>query len=172
MERDGGRQDSPASSRIGFFGFLGHLAGRTVGLFRGAILHLVAGILADLDLGAVALGFLLGFAFALLLLLLGFVLVLVLLVLGIQGRLVGHVEGGEQLADVAGEAALVLDVLEQAVEVAARAVLDEVAPEIDDLGRGGGGFCPVRRSRTMRATASSSGASARSVISSYLPPRW
>ena len=66
------------------------------------------------------------------------VLVLVLLVLGIEGGVVGHVEGGEQLADAAGEVALVLDVLEQAVEIAAGAVLDEVAPEIDDLGRRGG----------------------------------
>jgi hypothetical protein len=36
----------------------------------------------------------------------------------------------------------------------------------------GGGLMPVSRSRTMRATASSIGASARSVTSSYFPPRW
>src|SRR4029078_3339574 len=134
----GARRRTPGFARIlriRFLGFLGHLAGGTVGLFRRAVLHLVAGILADLDLGAVALRFLLRFALALLLLLLGFVLVLVLLVLGIEGSLVGHVEGGEQLADGAGRRARVLDVLQKTVEIASRTVLDETAPEIDDLGR-------------------------------------
>ncbi len=40
------------------------------------------------------------------------------------------------------------------------------------LAAAAGGGAPVRRSRTISATASSIGASARSVMSSYLPPRW
>ena len=69
-----------------------------------------------------------------------FVLVLVLVVLGVEGGVVGHVEGGEEIADAAGEVALILDVLQQAIEIAPGPVLDEVAPQIDDLGGGGRRF--------------------------------
>ena len=71
----------------------------------------------------------------------------------------------EKLAHAAGEIALVLDGLQQAVEIAPGPFLDEVAPQLDDLAAAGGGLRPVSRSRTIIATASSSGASARSVIS-------
>ncbi len=61
--------------------------------------------------------------------------------------------------------ALVLQGGAELVELGAGALLDPGAPEIDDAPRGGGGFSPVMRSRAIIATASSSGASARSVIS-------
>jgi hypothetical protein len=122
--------------RIGLFGILRHLAGRAVRVLGGPVLDLVAGILADLGLGPVPLRLLLRLALALLLLLVGFLVLVVLLVLGVEGGFVGHVEGGEQLADAAGEIALVLDVAQEPVEVLARPVLDEAAPEIHDLGGG------------------------------------
>jgi hypothetical protein len=100
-----------------------------------------------LDLGAVALRFLFALALALLGLLLGLVFVLALLVLGIEGGVVRHVEGGEELAYRAGEIALVLDVLRQAVEIAPRLGLDMLAPQLHDLG------CGCRRLEAREALA-------------------
>ena len=57
------------------------------------------------------------------------------------------------------------------VEVAVGAAFDELAPQLHEFLRPGGGAWPVSRSRTIMASASSIGASARSVISSNLP-RW
>ena len=65
-----------------------------------------------------------------------------------------------------GEARLVVDGAGEARQVLAGALLDPVAPQLDDLAaRLRAAALPVSRSRTISATASSSGASARSVIS-------
>ena len=154
---------------LGFGGvvLLVPIAGRRVGRLRCALLQLLGGIVADFDFGALAGTFLLGFAILLLLILGGLVLVvLVLLVILALAALLGHVERGEHIAHGAGEGALVLDRAGQPVEIGAGLGLDRLAPEIDDLLRRFGGCSPVSRSRTINASASSSGASARSVISS------
>ena len=67
----------------------------------------------------------------------------------------GHVEMGEHVAHDAGEGALVLDLAVEPVELGAGLGLDLGAPQVDDLpSPRAGGASPVRRSRTMRATAS------------------
>ena len=65
------------------------------------------------------------------------VLVVALVVFRIEGAVVRHVEGREEFAHAAGEIALALDVPQEAVEIAAGALFDEVAPQVDDPGRCG-----------------------------------
>ena len=123
----------------GLFGFGGvvllvPVAGRSVGGFGRAFLQLLGGVVADLDLGALAGALLLGFAVLLLLVLGGLVLVvLVLLVVLALAGLLGHVERGEHVAHGAGEGALVLDRAREPVEIGPGLGLDRLAPEIDDL---------------------------------------
>ena len=95
---------------------------------------------------------------------------LLLLVIGVAAAVVPHVERVEQIVDRIGKPALVLTTFSSRSRLRpARSSIHGAT--IDQLAGGGRRRLPVRRSRTIRASASSIGASARSVISSNLP-RW
>ena len=85
--------------------------------------------------------------------------------------ILAHVERVEEIVDDVAEARLIFDQPLEPIEIAAGASLDQRAPQSTIFFAAGGGVWPVRRSRTISATASSIGASARSVMSSNLP-RW
>ena len=97
---------------------------------------------------------------------------LLVILLAFERDLLSHVEGGEQFAHGARKAVLILEIAQQRIQILARALLDVGTPEIDDLLRGPRRSAPGQALATINEIASSIGASARSVISSYLPPRW
>ena len=86
-----------------------------------------------------------------------------------QRAVLAHVERIEQVVDDVAEPALVLDQVLEPVEIAAGALLDQRRHRSTSFFAAGGGARPVSRSRTISASASSIGASARSVTSSNLP---
>ena len=116
---------------VGHVGVFGGLLGfRLAGLAVAGIalvgggLHLVLGGRIDtLGLVGAAVG---------VVLIAGLVAVVVL-VAGLAGKLVGHVERRQDIAHFQSEARLVLDGADQARQVAAGALLDPVAPQLDDL---------------------------------------
>ena len=157
---------------VAHLGVVGHLGGGRVHRLGGVLGQLVGrglGLLEALALQVVGVRRLAVLALVVLAAFLVLAVLAVLLVV-LAAALVAHVERVEQVVDGVAEAALVLDQLLQPVERAAGAVLDQRPPQVDQLAcAAGGGASPVRRSRTIMATASSIGASARSVISSNLP---
>ena len=81
-----------------------------------------------------------------------------------RAAVLAHFEGIQQVVHRVAKLPLVLNEILEPVEIAAGTVLDQRSPQIDQLFGGRGGAMPVSRSRTIIASASSIGASARSVI--------
>jgi len=69
-------------------------------------------------------------------------IVVIALIAGFAVQLVGHLQGGQNFAHLKSEARLVLDGAIQARQVLAGALLDPVAPQIDDLAARSGGALP------------------------------
>ena len=174
MPLERGRHGSPAVSASPHLGVVAHIGGGRIERFGGAVGHVVGGCLGLLQAHALHLVGIGGVAFlarfvlaAILLAFLG-----VLVVVGIAAAVLAHVERVEQIVDRIAEPALVLDARARAGRGRGRRVSSiSGRHRSTSFLAAGGGARPVSRSRTIMATASSIGASARSVTSSYLP-RW
>ena len=123
---------------VAHVGVVGHVGGRRIGSFGGAIGHVLGGHLRVLRahaLHVVAVG---GVAVLAGILLAALVLAFVVFLLGIAAAVVAHFERVEQIVHRVAELALVLEHAFQPVEIAPGAVLDQRTPEVDQLlgGRG------------------------------------
>ena len=125
---------------------VGHVGGRGVDGFGGAVRHVLGGDLRVLHARALLLVAVGGVAVLAGLLLALILLAFVLLVLGVAAAVLAHFQRVEQVVDGVAELALVLDHAFEPVEIAPGAVLDQRPPQIDQL-------LGVRRRRQARSGA-------------------
>ena len=122
--------------RIAHLGVVGHVGGRridrlrrAVGQFVGRGLGLHAHAFAVGGIGSLA-------VLALLVLAVFFLAVFAFLLVGLARSILAHVEAIEQVVHHVAEPPLVVEHALKAIEIAAGALLDQRAPQIDELARG------------------------------------
>ena len=119
--------------RIAHLGVVGHVGGRRVDRFGGAVGQLF-GRRFGLRAHALAVGRIGRVAVLTLLVLAGILLaVLAFLLVGFARPVLAHVETIEQVVDDIAEAALIVDHPLEPVEILAGAILDQRPPQIDEL---------------------------------------